>query len=129
MNKSLINLLIQLKNKALSLKEVMNFPYNKQAFKLVEILYREGLIQSYKIIFNSSNKKYLQIKIRYRFGKAIFRNLIFISRPSNHRYLKLKDLYKFREKKRIIFLSTSKGFLTSLDCKKMKTGGKILFVS
>lgn len=129
MNKSLINLLIQLKNKALSLKERVDFPYNNQALKLVELLYREGLIQSYKIIYTVSNRKYLRIKLRYRFGKAVFHNLIFISRPSNHKYLKLKDLYKLQEKKRIIFLSTSQGFLTSLECKKLKIGGKVLFVS
>ena len=43
------------------------------------------------------------------------------------RYLQLKDLYKIKEKKNILILSTSKGLLTSLKCKELKIGGKILF--
>jgi ribosomal protein S8 len=42
--------------------------------------------------------------------------------------LTLKDISKIKSRKNVLFLSTSKGFLTSLDCKKQKIGGTLLFI-
>ena len=129
MNNSTINLLIQLKNASKAFKEIVDFPYNNLAAKLTKVLYRQGLVQFYKITTDNAGNKVVRIGIRYRFGKAILHNFEFLSRPSTLKYVSLKDLYKIKEKKRIIFVSTSLGFLTSLECKKLKVGGKFLFAS
>ena len=129
MNNSIVNLLIQLKNASLVFKETIVVSYSALVLKMVKVLYKQGLIQHYRVFNISTNKKGIKISIRYRFGKPVFGNLKILSKPSNLKYLRLKDLYKIREKKRIFFLSTSLGFLTSVECKKLRSGGKSLFVS
>jgi small subunit ribosomal protein S8 len=122
-----LKLLNSLKNAALAKKEFMTFPYNTLCLKVLDLMYEEGLIQSYTVNLVNFENKQFKIYIRYNFGRSLLKNLKLISKPSNMRYLQLKDLYKIKEKKNILILSTSKGLLTSLKCKELKIGGKILF--
>ena len=127
MNFLLVKLLNSLKNAALAKKEFITFPYNALCLKVLDLMYEEGLIQSYTVNLVNFENKQFKIYIRYNFGRSLLKNLKLISKPSNMRYLQLKDLYKIKEKKNILILSTSKGLLTSLKCKELKIGGKILF--
>ena len=43
------------------------------------------------------------------------------------KYFTLKDVSKISTKKLVLFFSTNKGILTSLDCKKHGLGGTLLF--
>ena len=130
MNINLINFLSKLKNASLSKQEQISIPYNKLYLKVVELLYKEGLIQSFFIKPVSSrltNKFTLFISLRYINNKSIFKSLKFISIPSNLSYLNIKSLSKISNKKIILFLSTNKGLLTGGDSKKYNIGGKLLF--
>ena len=127
MNFQLIKLIFKLKNASLAKKESFTIPYNSLCIKLLNILYKEGLILSFNT-YKEVNKTFIKIIIRYHFNNSALKNIKFISKPSRLKYLKLQDLYKIKENKRILFLSTSIGFLTSLECKRNKVGGKILFI-
>jgi small subunit ribosomal protein S8 len=122
MNKSIIQFLISLKNASFLKKEYITIKYSKKMFQIVENLYSEGFIQSYKIKDDN-----LYILLRYFFNKPILKNLRIISTPSKFRYLNLKTIYKLPNKKSILFLSTPKGILTLSQCKLLKIGGKALF--
>jgi ribosomal protein S8 len=132
MNITLIQLLLKLKNASLARKEIVIIKYNKSCLDLLKLLYIEGFIQSFNIqtIDSPFVKKHLQISItlRYFYNKPIFKDLKIVSKPSYVKYLKLKDLCKIVDKKSVLFLSTNKGLLTSLDCKKHKVGGTLLFI-
>jgi len=132
MNITLIQLLLKLKNASLARKEIVTIKYNKLCLDLLKLLYIEGFIQSFNIqtINSPFLKKQLQITItlRYFYNKPIFKNLKIVSKPSYIKYLKLKDLCKIVDKKSVLFLSTNKGLLTSLDCKKHQIGGTLLFI-
>jgi len=132
MNITLIQLLLKLKNASLARKEIVTIKYNKLCLDLLKLLYIEGFIQSFNIqtINSPFLKKQLQISItlRYFYNKPIFKNLKIVSKPSYVKYLKLKDLCKIVDKKSVLFLSTNKGLLTSLDCKKHQIGGTLLFI-
>jgi len=132
MNITLIQLLLKLKNASLARKEIVTIKYNKLCLDLLKLLYTEGFIQSFNIqtINSPFLKKQLQISItlRYFYNKPIFKNLKIVSKPSYVKYLKLKDLCKIVDKKSVLFLSTNKGLLTSLDCKKHQIGGTLLFI-
>ena len=132
MNITLIQLLLKLKNASLARKEIVTIKYNKLCLDLLKLLYLEGFIQSFNIqtINSPFLKKQLQISItlRYFYNKPIFKNLKIVSKPSYVKYLKLKDLCKIVDKKSVLFLSTNKGLLTSLDCKKHQIGGTLLFI-
>ena len=128
MNKNLINFLIKLKNASLTQKEVVIIESNKICNSLLEVLYNEGFIQSFRIDKNNEGKDILVITLRYFCNKPILRNLQIISKPSSIKYMKLSDICQIADKRFVFFFSTSKGFMTGLDCKKKKVGGKLLFM-
>jgi len=130
MNINLIKFLSKLKNASLSKQEVISIDYNKLCLDVVKLLYKEGFIQSFsikKISFGSNTQFKIFITLRYFNNKPIFKNLKIVSTPSRLNYLNIKDLSKISNKKIILILSTNRGLLTSLECKKHKIGGKLLF--
>jgi len=95
--------------------------------QIAKTLYKEGLIQSFKIeIF--SNIKFLQINLRYLYEKSVFDSLKFLSTPSRKIYLSIYNLSKIKNNKKLMLFSTTKGILNLTDCKKKKIGGKLLFI-
>jgi small subunit ribosomal protein S8 len=132
MNINLIKFLTKLKNASLSRKETILVEYNKLHLELVKVLYSEGLIQSFSIevqtSFKTQSSSSIKIILRYFYNKPVLKNLKFFSKPSHIKYVKYSDVCKIVDKKFNFFLSTSEGILTSLDCKKKKVGGKLLFM-
>lgn len=128
MNKNLIHFLIKLKNASLSQKEIVKIESSKICIALLEVLYNEGYIQSFQLKKEKNNKIFIVITLRYFYNKPILRNLHIISKPSSIKYMKLSDICKMADKRFVFFFSTSKGFMTSLNCKKNKIGGKLLFM-
>lgn len=127
MNTNLIKFLIKLKNASLLKKEVVTLEFNPFCLELLHVLYAEGLVQSF-LIEHENNKLYFKIVLRYFFNKPVLKNLKFFSKPSHIKYFRYSDLCKIVDRKFIFVLSTSKGILTSLECKKKKIGGKLLFM-
>ena len=130
MNINLIKFLSKLKNASISKQEVISTDYNNLCLAVVKLLYKEGFIQSFsikRVSFNSNVELKIFITLRYFNNKPIFKNLRIVSTPSRLNYLNIKDLSKISNKKIVLILSTNKGLLTSLECKKHKIGGKLLF--
>ena len=125
MNKSISNFLIKLKNSSLINKESINIYFEKTTLKIIEVLYKEGFIQSF--IVNYETKSIL-IYVRYSYNKSVFKNVKIISLPSKLLYIKFKELTKISSKNNFILISTTKGLKTFLECKKNHLGGKILFL-
>ena len=130
MNNKIVNFLIKLKNASLARKEVISVEYSRLLNNLVEVLYREGFIQSFTIknTANSNSKKFIYIGLRYYFNKPVFNNLKLFSKPSYLKYMKFSDICNISNKRFVCFFSTNQGILTALDCKRKKIGGKLLFM-
>lgn len=129
MNLNLIKLLLTLKNASVSQKETVYIKYNKMCEKLLKILYTEGLINSYSIQFSDTNEnRFFKINLKSIFNRSALRNLKIVSTPSKIKYLSFSDLSKISDKRLIPILSTDMGFLTSLQCKNLQIGGKLLFI-
>lgn len=129
MNNNFIKFLIKLKNASLSQKEIVIFHCNFLYLKSSKILYSEGLIQSFCVEKHEKRDSFvIKITLRYFCNKPILKNLRILSKPSHFKYIKYSEISKINDKKFVFFLSTSKGILTSLECKKKKIGGKLLFM-
>ena len=129
MNNNLIKFLVQLKNASLLRKETTVFVCNFLHLKLLKILYLEGLIQSFCIGKQKKKDSFvIKVTLRYFYNKSILKNLKILSKPSHLKYIKYSDICKISDRKFVFFLSTSKGILTSLECKKKRIGGKLLFM-
>ena len=123
MNISTIKFLIQLKNASILRKEKVALPFSNFSFELVKSLYKEGLIQS----FNIDESKTIIVNLRFFYNKALLNEIKILSTPSLTRYFTLKDVCRLSTRKSIVFVSTNKGILTHLACKKEKVGGTLLF--
>lgn len=124
MKNKLIDFLITLKNASRANKRVLYRNFDKVEASILQILYKEGLIQSYNS-FYSDRVKLSKIIL----GSSYKLNFLkIISKPTKKISLNLKDLYKIKEGKRVIVLTTSLGFLTGMEAKRKKVGGIVLFM-
>jgi small subunit ribosomal protein S8 len=132
MNNNTINLIIKLKNASLSRKEKILVNCNSLSESLIKILYEEGFLQSFKVVEAGENdlikNKKILVVFRYFFNKPLLSSLRVLSKPSHVRYMKFSDISNISDKKFVFFFSTNKGILTSVECKKRKVGGKLLFM-
>lgn len=126
MNKSIRNLLISLKNSSTINAEQVCSEYSNKKLNLLRVLYKQGYVQSYSL-----DKLSLKIfvALRYLHNKPVISDLKILSRTINSKNLSLKHVSKISNRYFTLFISTSEGIYTSLDCKKKKLGGKTLFFS
>ncbi len=126
MNIHLINFLIKLKNASYLKKESVTVLYNKNLLILINILYHENFIQAFKYLKKNNS---IQIFIKYLFNKNLLKDLIFLSTSSKKQYVNFLSLCLLVNKNNFLLLSTTYGFLTDLQCKQLKVGGKLFFIS
>jgi small subunit ribosomal protein S8 len=122
MNKQAVKFLISIKNGSLSKKTFTCFEYNVFLVNICVLLYKEGLIQSFKI-----QEKILIVFFRYSYEKSVLKNLTILSTPSNTRYLNSVQMNRLTNKRKLFFVSTNRGLLTNVECKKQNCGGILLF--
>lgn len=126
MKKILIDFLISIKNSSISKKEYLKVYYNKHFVLLLKILYKEGLIQDFWTV-TAGEKPHIIILLKYHYNITAYNFLKVVSKPSKQVLFSLKDIFKLYEKQILYIFSTSKGFLTSLECKQKKIGGILVF--
>ena len=130
MKNTLIKFLIKLKNASLSRRESVSVDFNLLCLEITELLYKEGFVQSFSIEETRTNniaKTSIKINLRYFYNKPLLKDLKIISTPVQLAYLGVRNLAKLPSTKHRLFLSTSKGFLTGLQCKEKNLGGLLLF--
>lgn len=129
MSVNFVKFLLQLKNASIARKEVVSLEYSRIRENMVEILYTEGFIQSFELVTDSlSGAKMIIVCLRYYFGRSLLEGVQLLSKPSHVRYMKLSDISNLPDRRFVIFFSTDKGTLTTLECKKQRVGGKLLFI-
>lgn len=123
MNTTITNFLSSLKNASLAQKKFLIVKFNFSFLSILKILYKEGFVLTYVKIDNN-----ILIKFRYYYNINILKKIKIMSTVSKPVYLNKNTTYKLVEKNKLLVFSTSKGFLTSLQCKKFKIGGKLIFL-
>jgi ribosomal protein S8 len=123
MKATTINFLLMLKNSSMCNKEQCVIKKNKTCLKILQILYKEGLIQSFSAIDQS-----IIIQLRYKFNKSIFKRLSIISKPSKEVVCSNQDLNFLLQKTNFLLVETNKGLKTGIECKLENLGGNLLFI-
>lgn len=118
-----IQLLLKLKNAALVKKKYIYIDHNKFIFSIVQLLYKQGYLQSYMLI-----NKQIKIYIRYVYNISFIQNIRIVSNSSRKFFFKYQSLCYLKNKVRLFCFSTSSGVYTLLDCKKQQIGGLLLFI-
>jgi len=127
MNKTLINLLLRLKNISLVRKEVVYTKYFLVYKSLISLLYKEGYIQSFKIV-KKNNQKFIYLIIRSVFNEFIFSNLNILLKKGKKLNLNKNEISTLNSKNLLLVFSTNLGLKSHIACKKSRIGGKMLFI-
>jgi small subunit ribosomal protein S8 len=122
MNLTLITFLSRLKNASKIQQELVVVNFNKSYIPILKILYQEGFILNYSV-----KKDKITIRFRYYYNLGNLKNLKIISKISKMLYLTHFEISKIYKKDKLLVFSTSKGFLTSFECIKLKVGGIFFF--
>ena len=118
---TLSNLFSSIKNGILIKKTQITQQNSKQNINVLNILVREGFIKAYKI---NTNNNQLIIYLKYKKNKPVLNNIKRISKPGKRLYIKNKEL--FHKKKGFYIISSSNGFLTDLEAKRLNIGGELV---
>ncbi len=100
----------------------VEIPASKLKAAICKVLKDEGYIRSFKIVVKAKNDIRLKILLKEKAIVGIKR----ISKPGLRAYSAGEDMPRVLSGLGISIVSTSKGVISSRDCKKMKVGGEIL---
>ncbi|WGS82603.1 MAG: 30S ribosomal protein S8 [Candidatus Karelsulcia muelleri] len=120
--------LTRIRNGYLSNNMIVEMQYSKIKKDIINILYNQGLISSYKIERRKKDKFVIKVALKYNkyTGTSVIKCLKRISKPSLRQYCKYKKIPRVLNGLGIAILSTSKGIMTDKIARKTKLGGEII---
>lgn len=124
MNIHVIQFLIKIKNATLFQKTSVLIRFNKEVIKFLKFLYAENFILSFYSVFKANT---ILIQLKRYFKTNLFANLKILATSTKISYITYFKLCKIINKNIFILLSTDKGMLTDINCKRKRVGGKFLF--
>ena len=121
------NMLISIKNASKAGNPHTLIPYSKLKFEIVNVLVREGYVQSFSVKGKKATKR-IEIDLAYGADKRPrVEDVERISKPSRRIYAGAKESRPVRKNLGTIVLSTPKGILTGDQARKENVGGEVLF--
>lgn len=129
MNKNLIYFLTAIRNASIAKKNVIKVKKIKNFDIYMNVLYKEGFIQSFSLDKEvSSNTHYLIIQLRRYENRVITSDIKPISTPTKIKVLSYSEITQLRLKNKRMILSTSKGVISDVECLKKRLGGTAIFI-
>lgn len=119
-------MIVRMKNAGDSKKESVVFPYSKLKLAILDVLFKEGYIES----FGKKGKKiakFIEVVLSYEDGQSKISGVERVSKSSKRVYSKSKDVKKVKNGMGSLILSTPKGIMTDKQAKEAKVGGEALF--
>ena len=120
------DMLTRMRNALQAKHKNVSVPTSKIKMAIVELLHKEGYIESYKV---EGEGVKANIVIDFKFGpnnEKVIQGLKRISKPGLRIYANSEDLPKVLNGLGIAIISTSKGLMTDRDARKLGIGGEVL---
>ncbi len=115
-----------LRNASQARLEKITTPSSNVALKILEILEKEGFIQSFKG-FEEGAKKFVRVNLKYAKGrKPALQGIRRISTPGLRRYVGVKKVPNVLGGFGVAIVSTSKGLMTDRLAKELNVGGEFI---
>lgn len=121
------DLIIRIKNSALSKRKETVLPFSNINKEIGRVLVKEGFLESVKEE-SKGGKKQLVAVIKYENRIPVLTDVSVISKPSLRVYLPAKRILEIgRKGRRKVLVSTNKGIMTAMEAKNKGLGGEVLF--
>ena len=118
MNYLVADLVIRIKNSALSKRKETVLPFSNINKEICKVLVKEGFLESVKEK-EVDGKKQLDVVIRYEKRIPVLTDVTIISKPSLRVYATVKKIPEIEKRgRRKIVVSTNQGVMTSQDARK-----------
>lgn len=120
------NTLTIIRNGFMSKKTKVDVPFSKISQEILGILKREKFIKDFKFM---EDKKQGQLRVYLKYtstGAPAIKGLRKISRPGLKTYVKKDRIPTVLGGLGIAILSTSRGIVTDVQAKEMRSGGEVL---
>ena len=121
------DLYTRIRNASRAGKDTVDIPASKMKIGIVEILIKEGFIETFKVL-EDDRQNVIRAKLKYRDNrrKQVITNIRQISKPGLRRYIASDEVPQVRGGSGIAIISTSQGILTDDECRQKKIGGELL---
>lgn len=120
------DMLTRIRNGHMSKKSNVDIPFSTVKQNIASVLKDEGYIDSFEVIEGSSNKKTLNVGLKYYEGKPVISKISRVSRPGLRSYSASTDIPKVLGGLGTAIISTSKGVMSDRIARKEGLGGEII---
>jgi len=118
------NLLTGIRNAQARNKLKVVLPSSSKKVALLELLVREGYIDSISLV--EGKRAEVSISLKYHDGKPVIKELKRISKPGLREYVGKKDIPEVNGGLGIAVVSTSKGLMTDREAREAGIGGELV---
>lgn len=120
-----IDLIIRIKNGYLAEKADIDALYSKMNVTILDILKKQGYIESYEI-HDDSKKQSISIVLKYDGKRPAVQDVKIHSKPGRREYAGKKEIKSVLGGLGIKIVSTSKGLMTDKEARDQKIGGEVI---
>ena len=119
--------LTRIRNASMRKLEVTKLLHSKLVESVVAIIQEKGYIDSYKVVEEEGNKKFINVVLKYDdAGNQVINEIKKISKPGRRVYKASNDIKKFKNGYGTIIVSTSKGVVSNEVAYGNGVGGEII---
>ena len=126
MSDPIADLLTRIRNAQAMSKSSVTMPASKMKLAIAEVLKSEGYIEDVISVDLGSNKRAMEIKLKYFQGKPVIERLQRVSRPGLRRYRGVSELPTVLGGLGIAIVSTSSGVMTDRQARAAGIGGEVV---
>jgi small subunit ribosomal protein S8 len=126
MTDPIADLLTQIRNAILVDRAEITMPHSQMREGVLRVLRDEGFIANYTVI-EQTPQKAVTVTLKYGpNGEHVIRSLQRVSKPGRRAYSGAGDLKRVLQGQGISIVSTTRGILSSRECRQHKVGGEVL---
>lgn len=120
------DMLTRIKNAQSASFTHVSMPGSRLKESIAKVMKEQGYIEDFKLESIENNKKTLEIKLKYYYGKPVIADVKRCSKPGRRVYRKFDQLPVVKGGLGISIVSTSKGVMTGQQAKKQSLGGEVI---
>ncbi len=120
------DMLTRIRNAQRAKKSEVVSPASRLRESVLEVLKKEGFIDSFERYNVKTGIDNLKIKLKYFEGNSVIKEIYRVSTPGRRVYSSVNDLPRVYNGLGISIVSTPKGVMSDYDARKENVGGEIL---
>lgn len=120
------DMLTRIRNGQMASHQYVMSPFSKMRQNVLDVLKREGFIQSFEKVKGDDGHMQIRIELKYFEDAPVIKEMRRISKPGRRVYSSVKELTPIYNGLGISILSTPQGVLSDNEARTKNVGGEVL---